>query len=85
MDALVENKFDVNADKDPSVRIRIYLFRKVLREAHVTVFGRQECVVGKNYTTILFYLFIFNSRRDRVKDLTGSGSEDDVRRKSRSR
>ena len=65
--------------------LHIYLFRKVLRDTCKTVFGRQECVVGKNYTTILFYLFIFNSRRDQVKDLTGSGCEDDVRRKSRSR
>ena len=65
--------------------LHIYLFRKVLRDTRMTVFGRQECVVGKNYTTILIYLFIFNSRQDRVKDLTGSGSEDDIRRKSRSR
>ena len=38
--------------------MHIYLFRKVLREARTTVFGRQECVVGKNYTSILCHLFI---------------------------
>ena len=47
------------------------------------MFGRQECVVGRKYTTILFVLygriiyydlilFLFNASRDRVKDLAGS-------------
>ena len=47
------------------------------------MFGKQECVVGRKYTTILFGLygrkiyydlivFLFNSSRDWVKDLAGS-------------
>ena len=36
----------------------IYLFRKVLCKTRTILFGRQECVVGKKHTTILFYLFI---------------------------
>ena len=47
------------------------------------MFGKQECVVGRKDTTILFVLygriiyydlilFLFNSSRDRVKDLAGS-------------
>ena len=47
------------------------LFRKVLREARQTVFGRQECVVGRKIY-YNFILFVFNSSRDRVKDLAGS-------------
>ena len=56
------------------IRLSSYLvlFRKVLRDTSRSVFGRQECVAGKKYTPILFYLFLVCPLRDRVKDLTGS-------------